>query len=51
MCDKNIKINHREVSCEAADWVQLAYERTQPRTFLNTLMDLESIKLLLFLTS
>jgi hypothetical protein len=43
--DDNIKMNLREISINGVNWIQLAQERVQWRTFVNTVMNLRgSIK-------
>jgi hypothetical protein len=36
----NIKIDLREIGIDGANWIRLAWDRVQWRTFLNTVMNL-----------
>jgi hypothetical protein len=36
----NIKMDHREIGIDGANWIRLAQERVQWRAFVNTVMNL-----------
>jgi hypothetical protein len=38
--DDNIKLDLREIGIDGANWIQLAQDRVQWRSFVNTLMNL-----------
>jgi hypothetical protein len=38
--EDNIKIDLREIGIDGVNWIQLAYDRVQKRTFVNTVMNL-----------
>jgi hypothetical protein len=38
--EDNIKLDHREIGIDGANWIQLAEYRVQRRTFVNTVMNL-----------
>jgi hypothetical protein len=38
--EDNIKIDHREMEIDGANWIQLAQDRVQWRAFVNVVMNL-----------
>jgi hypothetical protein len=40
MWEDNIKMDHREIVIDGANWIQLAQDRVQWRTCVNTVMNL-----------
>jgi hypothetical protein len=38
--ENNIKIDHREIGIDGANWIRLAQDRVQWRDFVNTVMNL-----------
>jgi hypothetical protein len=42
----NIKIDLRELGCDGMDWIDLAQDRDQWRTFVNTVTNLRVLKIL-----
>jgi beta-galactosidase/beta-glucuronidase len=39
--EDNIKLNHREIGIDGANWIQLAQDRAQCQTSVNMVMNLQ----------